>query len=181
MTPDKSCVLSRQPEAHAEMNCQRAKTTHRKTTRRAWTKEEDAILYDHTVRELPTRPYVENRSDFAVKCRMQHLSLSLPTAPFPNAIFDPEAPPLLLNYSMWTPLDPARSIPPEAEVDWANACARIPQQWPLILEENNFDLQSSAGCRVQAVLFPDMPSNWACHCLRLPPMAGAALRDLRNL
>ena len=134
-----SCVLCRQPDVHDQHNRLRAKTS-----RKLWTAEEDAVLYDHSDRELPTRPYVAGKTDHAVRMRMQHLGLSLPTAPFPTAIFDPEAPPLLLDYSTWTPINPALSIPPEAEVDWANACARIPRQWPLALSP---DCRGVGRCR----------------------------------
>ena len=134
------CLL--QPSVHAEINRLR-----RKTNRSLWNASEDAVLRAQTKGE--TLSHALERSPQAVLQRRNQLDIALPTTPFPSAIFDPEAPPLQLKYSEWTPLDQAYSIPPEAEVDWANACARIPQQWPLTLAQNNFDLLSS-GSRVQA-------------------------------
>ena len=90
-------MLVRQPNVHDELNRLR-----RKTTRKEWTAAEDAVLYRHAERQLPTRPHVENRTASAVKNRMEQLGLAMPTAPFPSAIFDPEAPPLLMHYSTWT-------------------------------------------------------------------------------
>ena len=58
--------------------------------------------------------------------RQKRADLVIPKPPFPTA----SLPPLELRYDSWTPLCPKHSIPPEAEVDWANACARIPENWP---------------------------------------------------
>ena len=70
-----SCVPCRQPDVHDELNRTRREAV-RKTSRKLWTAEEDAILYDHSDRELPTRPYVKGKTDFAVRMRMQHLRQS---------------------------------------------------------------------------------------------------------
>ena len=115
------CLL--QPSVHAEINRLR-RDAERKTNRSLWNTSEDAVLCAQAKGE--TLSHALERSPEAVRQRRKQLDVALPTTPFPTAIFDPEAPPLQLKYSEWTPLDQAYSIPPEAEVDWANACARIP-------------------------------------------------------
>jgi len=89
----------------------------------------------------------EGRTPNAV--RQKRADLAVPKPPFPAAIFDASLPPLQLTYHAWTPLDQQRSIPPEAEVDWSMACARIPEQWPLDLGSADFDLRDRLGERLQ--------------------------------
>ena len=81
--------------------------------------------------------------------RQKRADLAIPKPPFPTAIFDASLPPLELRYDSWTPLCPEDSIPPEAEVDWANACARIPENWPLSSGTSDVDLRDRHGEAVQ--------------------------------
>ena len=81
--------------------------------------------------------------------RQKRADLAIPKPPFPTAIFDASLPPLELRYDSWTPLCPEHSIPPEAEVDWANACARIPENWPLSFGTSDVDLRDRHGEAVQ--------------------------------
>ena len=81
--------------------------------------------------------------------RQKRADLAIPKPPFPTAIFDAGLPLLELRYDSWTPLCPEHSIPPEAEVDWANACARIPENWPLSFDTCDVDLRDRHGEAVQ--------------------------------
>ena len=82
-------------------------------------------------------PTIDGKTSEAVRRQMQRLQLTEPPqVPFPTAVedHDDEHPPFLhLNYDSWTLFDSDKAIPPEAELDFENGCARIPENWPLEL------------------------------------------------
>lgn len=95
---------------------------------------------------------VAGRTSNALRHKRDSLDLAIPKPPFPAAIFDASLPPLQLRYDSWTPLCPKHSIPPEAEVDWANSCARIPENWPLSFGRSDVDIRDHDGKVVQVQL-----------------------------
>ena len=82
----------------------------------------------------------KTRSKNSTWCRRNAIATPL-QPPFPTAVehhvinenTDTCPPFLLLNYDTWTPFNPTKSIPPEASLDFANGCARIPENWQLHL------------------------------------------------
>ena len=89
---------------------------------------------------------MDHRTHEAVRRQMQRQHLTLPA--YPNAIFDASTSAFQPLQDSWSAIEPKMALRANADVDWCHGKARIPKEWPLTLQANDFELYAEDGTQL---------------------------------